>query len=321
MMTQVRTTSCILCGGEATYKTTMPLDAKTFKSISHGAVYECSTCALSFIYPRPTPEQTIKFYDLDSYYTRGASHMIPMEPTFWSRLRVHLAWRVDRSSRLVDVITNALPVGSSIVDIGCGGGDLIRQLGEKGYRAIGVERDASAVSFRNENITMLEGSVESLPPSLARGSVDGVVFSHVLEHLSDPAAALRQASSLLKSTGLLFCEVPNNESAIAEQSGLAWEHLDIPRHINFFTERSLSVAASHGGLTTTQTYFAGFCRYFTDSYIATEQRIFDQLAAVPNGPADSTRNSQARAWQLLARTAFSRARIKYDSVGIVARLS
>jgi SAM-dependent methyltransferase len=320
-MAQVRVTSCILCGGEATHKTTMPIDAKTFKRISHGAVYECSKCGLGFIYPRPTPEQTVEFYDLDSYYTRGASHMIPVEPTFWSRLRVHLAWRVDRSSKLVDVITNALPIGSSIVDIGCGGGDLLRVLGEKGYRATGVERDAGAVSFHGKNVTVLEGSAESLPPTLARGSVDGVVFSHVLEHLSDPAAALRQAASLLKPTGLLFCEVPNNESAIAEQSGLAWEHLDIPRHINFFTERSLGVAASHGGLTTTQTYFAGFCRYFSDSYIATEQRIFDHLATVPDGPADSTRNSQARAWQLLAKTAFAGARTKYDSIGIVARLS
>ena len=64
-------------------------------------------------------------------------------------------------------------------------------------------------------------------------------------------------------------------------------------------------------------YFSGYCRYFADAYIATEQRIYDRLAAVPDGTEQTTRNSTANAWILLARTAFAGSRQKYDSVGIV----
>jgi 2-polyprenyl-3-methyl-5-hydroxy-6-metoxy-1,4-benzoquinol methylase len=286
----------------------------------HGAIYHCPHCTLGFVHPRPTPAETAAFYELDAYYTQGASHMVQTaSPGLVSRLRSHLAWRVDASEALGRVIQRSLPARSAIVDIGCGSGTLLKELARGGHRVTGVERDASSVSRRDEHdITVLEGSAEALPTALAPASHDGVVFSHVVEHLVDPIAALRHAVALLKPDGLLFCEVPNNESLIARQSGLAWEHLDVPRHINFFTARSLAALVEGAGLVVRRVYFSGYCRYFSDSYIATEQRIFDRLAALPGGARDATRNSSGRAWRLLARTALADARRKYDSVGIIA---
>jgi len=40
-----------------------------------------------------------------------------------------------------------------------------------------------------------------------------IVFSHVLEHVADPVAALGRLASLLSSTGRLFVMVPNAEAA------------------------------------------------------------------------------------------------------------
>ena len=242
-------------------------------------------------------------------------------PGFASRLRTHLAWRGDDGEVLADVIATSLGAQGSVIDIGCGGGVLLDELSRRGYRVAGVERDASTVAMRNQHVTVLEGSAESLPASLARGSYDGVVFSHVMEHLVDPVAAMRNAAGLLKPDGLLFCEVPNNEALIAKQSGLSWEHLDIPRHINFFTEQSLRVLAENAGLAVKRVYFSGYCRYFSDSYIATEQRIFDQIAIHPDSTSHATRNSQGRAWRLLAKTIAAGPRLKYDSVGFVAGFS
>jgi SAM-dependent methyltransferase len=314
-----RPVTCPSCAREAQYRTTMPIDAKTYRPTRHGEVYECPSCELAFVHPRPTPAQTSAFYQLDAYYTQGQSHMVPTPPPgLASRLRLHLAWRMDRGHALARVIRQALPAPADIVDIGCGSGALLKELRAHGHRVTGVERDASALSLREHDIRVLEGSAESLPPELRPGTLDGVVFSHVLEHLVDPLAALQRASTLLKPTGLLFCEVPNNDALIARQSGLAWEHLDIPRHVNFFNERSLVAVASHAGLVVRRVYFSGYCRYFSDSYIATEQRTYDRLAALPGGAHDATRNSAARAWRLLGRTALAAPARKYDSVGIVA---
>lgn len=302
---------CPLCGLEGAHKFTMPVDAKTFKPTKHGAIYECARCLFGFVHPRPTAEETNKFYDLDAYYTQGASHMVNTPaPRFSSRLRNHLAWRVDRGRSLLEVMIAELPQAASVVDIGCGSGALLQAMSKLGYCMTGVERDADSLSFPN----VLEGSAEALPAELPRGAYDGVVFSHVIEHLVDPIEAIRHAAALLSPSGKLFCEVPNNEAAIAMQSGLSWEHLDVPRHINFFTERSLKRLIQQSGLIARQIYFRGYCRYFGDSYIATEQRIHDRL---PSGHG-SVRNSQAHSWRLLARTAFARSARKYDSVGIVA---
>lgn len=303
---------CPLCGGRASYAMTMPLDAKTFQPTAHGKIYRCAPCAFGFVHPRPA--ETGSFYDLPAYYTQGESHMVPMrERAFLTRLRIHLAWRADRGEMLADVIEAQIPRGAQLVDIGCGGGGLLTEMTRRGYRMTGVERDAASLAAKNLNV--LEGSAETLPP-IAPGSFDGVIFSHVIEHLVDPRQALRSAAQLLKPGGKLFCEVPNNDSMIARQSCLSWEHLDIPRHINFFGEESLRALAASAGFKVERAYFSGYCRYFSESYIATEQRIHDRLAAA--GATESTRNSRGRSWRMLAKTAFGPPARKYDSVGIVA---
>jgi 2-polyprenyl-3-methyl-5-hydroxy-6-metoxy-1,4-benzoquinol methylase len=294
----------------------MPVDAKTFKPTTHGQVHCCGGCRFEYIAPRPTPRETAGFYDIGGYYTQGDFGQAPQvdPPGFLSRLRNHLAWRVDRSDDLIDVVTRRLPRGASIVDIGSGDGSQLGLLWQRGFRMTGVERDTKSVSLQGGHSQVFEGSAEALPPQLARGSFDAVMFKQVLEHLVDPVGALRNAAQLLKPGGVMFVEVPNNESAIAQQSGLSWEHMDVPRHINFFTQDTLQAAVTRAGLAVEGSFFNEYCRYFADGYIAIEQRIFDQLGGA--GPA--VRNSSARSWRLLLRTLWAPPRIKYDCVGVVA---
>jgi 2-polyprenyl-3-methyl-5-hydroxy-6-metoxy-1,4-benzoquinol methylase len=316
------TVSCPVCSNNAAYyKVSMPIDAKTFKPTPHGKVFECADCNFSFIYPRPTPEDTKHFYDLDSYYTQGKSHFVETgAPSFIAKVRTHLAWRADKGETLIDIIRAYVKPDSTILDIGCGAGTLLQKLSTHGYKTIGVERDARSLSLEGMGIKVLEGSVESLPAEILPSSCDGIVISHVLEHLSDPIFALQNAAKLLKPDGLLFCEVPNNESLISMQSGLSWEHLDIPRHINFFNERSLKVIAQNAGFKINRIYFGGYCRIFDDSYIATEQRIHDQLIKHAGLAVWSKRNSALRSWGLLVKSAFAKRNKKYDYIGVICSL-
>ena len=294
----------------------MPVDAKTFKPTAHGHVHRCAGCRFEYIAPRPTPQETAGFYDIGGYYTQGDFGKAPPvdAPGPLSRLRNHLAWRFDRGDQLIDVVTRRLPQGASIVDVGSGDGSQLALLSQRGFRMTGVERDTKSVSLQGGQAQVFEGSAEALPDQLPRESFDAVMFKQVLEHLADPVHALRNAARLLKPGGVMVVEVPNNESAIARQSGLSWEHMDVPRHINFFTLDTLQATARGAGLAVEGSFFNEFCRYFADGYIAMEQRIFDHLGGA--GPA--LRNSSARSWRLLLKTAWAAPRIKYDCVGVVA---
>lgn len=308
---------CPLCQGSRVHLAfAMPIDAKTFDPTRFGQVYACEACGFRFVWPRPAAEEAAAFYAIESYYTQGKSHMVEAPSAgLLSRLRMHLAWRADGGEYLVDVITRELAPGAAIADIGCGGGALLGELARRGYKATGVERDIRAIALQDPRIAAYQGSAEELPPELARGSYDGVVFSHVLEHISEPKLALSAAVQLLRPGGLLFIEVPNNGSLIAGQSGLSWEHLDIPRHINFFTMSTLINTVAGVGMRLHGKYYSGYCRYFSDSFILTEQNIHDRL---PAGAGPSIRNSGLRAWLLLLRSCATSNDRKYDSIGVVA---
>ena len=142
----------------------------------------------------------------------------------------------------------------------------------------------------------------------------------VSEHFADPVAALGSAAGLLAAGGVVVVAVPNNGSAPARSAGLSWEHLDIPRHINFFDAASLRTAAQRAGLAQVAVFHEGFCRYFSNEYIETEQRIHDHVVrADPGAASHSRRNSQWRSWGLLLRTLFGTDNLRYDSVGMVFR--
>lgn len=315
---------CPVCGRTSAHHRTMPIDSIAHSPTEFGDVARCGTCSFSFISPRPTPAQTEAFYKLDSYYTHGRSHMATgAMQTFQSRLRQHLAWRADGGEDTALVVAKELGKRPAIVcDIGCGSGDLARQLiASSGYRVVGVERDREAVSFRGAGFEVFEGSIENLPDGLRPCSFDAVVMSHVLEHIVDPVNALEKASQLLRLGGRLFCVVPNNASLAATEAGLAWQHLDVPRHVNFFDHSSLNATAERAKLTYIRSFFNGYCRYFANSHIELEQRTYDALQRYGSGapPPATKRNSQLRSWSLLARTAFSRPERKYDAVGVVAQ--
>jgi glycosyltransferase involved in cell wall biosynthesis/SAM-dependent methyltransferase len=71
---------------------------------------------------------------------------------------------------------------TSLLDVGCGAGDLCRLAGERGVRAVGLDRSAAALAAAHE-IPRLRGDVAQLP--FPEASFDLVVAQDVLEHLPD----------------------------------------------------------------------------------------------------------------------------------------
>ncbi|MFZ1994291.1 MAG: class I SAM-dependent methyltransferase, partial [Solirubrobacteraceae bacterium] len=105
------------------------------------------------------------------------------------------------------------PLDKDVVDVGCGGGALVRDLAAAGARPIGVEisEEQLATARARDNAggaRYLVGRAEDLP--LPDGSVDVVVFMRSLhhvpvEHLQD---GLREARRVLRPDGAVYVAEP-----------------------------------------------------------------------------------------------------------------
>jgi SAM-dependent methyltransferase len=108
------------------------------------------------------------------------------------------------------ILLELIGKGSSVVEVGPHTGYFTQLLRRRDCHVIAVERDHEAASrarlVANE---LLVGDIEDLNLRLPIGMADVVLFSHVLEHLVDPAATLLRAHSWLRQDGRVIAAIPN----------------------------------------------------------------------------------------------------------------
>jgi 2-polyprenyl-3-methyl-5-hydroxy-6-metoxy-1,4-benzoquinol methylase len=321
-MTQASDTShCPVCGSTGKLAWRMPVDTQTLTATRHGHSHRCDACGLHYMWPRPTPEQTVGFYGQDYYTHEQDSAGTAQRPPFETKLRQHVAWRIDRGPNTRDAVAQMLgPAPKKVCDVGAGAGWLAAHLATLGHDVWCMERDPNAACFKLPRVRAVVGAPEAIPPDFERGSFDALVMSHVLEHLVDPVAALRELATLLKPRGHFYCAVPNLDSLAAGDLGLAWEHLDVPRHLCHFNAHTLAAAFERADYAVESVLHLEFVRMVADTVIDADQRRHDAIVAAgtPQGDAGA-RHSKAHAWALLARSALTPPPRRYEAVAVIAR--
>jgi len=113
----------------------------------------------------------------------------------------------DPETYINDVI-NLYTAGSTILDAGCGSGELVVRLDSRGMSVIGVDQSREmlsnagkrvASSSNARNVELRLGTAEHLP--LADSSVDGVIAHMLLHHLSEPTEFFTEASRVCRDQG------------------------------------------------------------------------------------------------------------------------
>ncbi|MFN8120823.1 MAG: methyltransferase domain-containing protein [Thermoleophilia bacterium] len=105
-----------------------------------------------------------------------------------------------------------------VLDVGCGRGELVEMLREAGVDASGIDMDPDFAALAAERgLPVTQGDGIAHVAGLPAASLDGIMVSHVVEHL-EPADLLRLihgAADALAPGGVLIMETPNPESLIA----------------------------------------------------------------------------------------------------------
>jgi len=136
---------------------------------------------------------------------------------------------------------------SRVLDVGCGRGDLLRDLGDAGYtQLLGIDPFAPEAVLDGEppiRRTTLAELAESAPASF-----DLVMFHHALEHIDDQVGTLRAAATVLAPAGCLLVRVPLAGSEAWRHYREHWVQLDAPRHAVLHTVASLRAVGERAGL-------------------------------------------------------------------------
>ena len=131
-----------------------------------------------------TEEKVVYFQDIDAL----AFYKAQATPDFWDH-----HWQIEDlrnsiisctyDSTFIPAVKSHLPTGSTVLEGGCGLGQLVHALQCQGYRAIGVDFAASTVQRINDEVPELDvriGDVRAL--ELKDGELDGYVSAGVIEH-------------------------------------------------------------------------------------------------------------------------------------------
>jgi SAM-dependent methyltransferase len=71
-------------------------------------------------------------------------------------------------------------------------------------------------------------------------SFDLITAFHCIEHLPNPAEAMKKTLALCKPSGWLFIKTPNYDSFAAKLFKDKWYGLDCPRHLYIFSPSTIS---------------------------------------------------------------------------------
>ncbi len=130
----------------------------------------------------------------------------------------------------------------SMVELGCGTGDVLRECQRRG-----LARQFTAVDYSKTAIDYLRSTSPGIEcvcadietdPTLQGSSFDVVILSHVLEHLEEPCRLLKNLPNRLRFK-FLVAEVPLEDLAAARLKNLFRDRTrNTAGHVQFFTERT-----------------------------------------------------------------------------------
>lgn len=119
-----------------------------------------------------------------------------------------------RLNLLAGAVTYHAPAGGSVLDLGCGTGELATTIAAAGMRATGCDispemlhRAAAADPSGSVDWLQLDPGWRGLPFEPA--TFDAVVAASVLEYVDDPSAVLRECHRVLRPGGVVLCTVPD----------------------------------------------------------------------------------------------------------------
>ena len=208
------------------------------ESLYGGVLVRCGRCGLVATRVQPSFD-----YD-EGYFVSEETGGFPFDSTFSQTLD---ASRFDAELEGLE----AQGLHGSVLDIGCATGTFLQRAIARGWQCSGVEiADYARERVHAELEIPVAPSLAELPPEVR---YDVVTLHHVLEHIHEPLAFLRDAVRPKIGRRLLI-EVPNFASLGSRVHGPRWRDLRPDQHVLHFTPSTLGRLVEQAGLRVRRVY-------------------------------------------------------------------
>lgn len=202
-------------------------------------IRECSACDSFLLEELPTQEELASLY-AETYYAYC------IRPS--SRTRRMLRRLLMYSTRTGEPVFDR---PGRMLDFGCGAGEFLLEMRERGWQCAGVEISAVArARARSLGLDVRSSLLGS--DGFEPASFNYIRANHSLEHVPAPAQTLKDMHALLKPGGRLFVGVPTNTSQSARVFGAAWWHLTPPLHTFVPSTHGMRQLVERSGFTVSQ---------------------------------------------------------------------
>jgi len=156
-----------------------------------------------------------------------------LEESYW--------WFVARNNIIYSLIEHYadIPVGSKILDVGCGTGAFAKMLSDK-YEVMCLDTSHLALEYcRNRGLSNLfEMPLQDFPSD--KHSISAITMLDVIEHIEDDSGILKTAHDILPEYGYLISSVPAYQ--------WLWSKHDVTHmHFRRYTRKSFNTLIEKSG--------------------------------------------------------------------------
>ena len=164
--------------------------------------------------------------------------------------RNKMRWRLENARMRLRLIEPFLSGHATLVDIGCGSGEMLEAGAAMFTHCIGFDTNAPLIRHiqSRSNATVFESHFDAalIPANLASTS-KVFALSHVLEHLDQPLALVETVVAAMAPGDLLYIEVPLHSGRSFRNQGFGW-NLWNHEHVALYSMAALDLLARRTGL-------------------------------------------------------------------------
>ena len=263
--------ACNLCGSrdaQLLYPSTLTNltpNAEDFRCTSaaygiHPPIVRCNLCGLVYANPR-----------WDSNVVRDSYSVV--EDQTYVEEREGRVLTFSRNLKPLETLIGPDSKTRRLLDVGCHIGVMVELAQQRGWEAWGVEPSTwAAEQARARGLHVITGTLDSA--QVPSDYFDVVTMWDVIEHLTDPAAELRNVHRVLRPDGIFAIHTIDIESWFARLMGKRWPWL-MEMHLYYFSPRTLSKMLKQTGYEVISSSAQG--RFLRLGYFATRIEPYSKL--------------------------------------------